>query len=109
MEHRWVLRSFVFAVVATVLLSVPAGSAMAGERKWRVRLMGAFAGDQDGVVITSDDHSFTGVIIDSGIGGGINFEYRYSQRMGFESCRRARPIPPALDSKGRHRRRSESR
>lgn len=54
------------------------------ERKWRMRIMGAVAGDDNGVLATSSRHTQTGVSINGGGGVGVNFEYRYSPRMGFE-------------------------
>jgi outer membrane protein W len=54
------------------------------ERNWRVRLTGAFANDQDGIIATSITSSGTRVSIAGGVGGGVNFEYRYSPRMGIE-------------------------
>lgn len=83
MARRWFARSVV-SVVSVALLLVPAGSAMAGERNWRVRLMGALAGDNGGVVGTSAGYSGAGVSIGGGAGAGVNFEHRYSPKMGFE-------------------------
>jgi outer membrane protein W len=54
------------------------------ERKWRMRIIGAVAGDDNGVLVTSSRHTQTGVSINGGGGVGVNFEYRYSPRMGFE-------------------------
>ncbi|MEJ2580874.1 MAG: OmpW family outer membrane protein [Acidobacteriota bacterium] len=54
------------------------------ERKWRMRLIGAIGGDKDGVLVTSNRSNHTGVSVNGGGGVGINFEYRYSRRMGFE-------------------------
>jgi outer membrane protein W len=47
-------------------------------------LTGAFANDQDGIVATSVTSTGTRVSIAGGVGGGVNFEYRYSPRMGIE-------------------------
>jgi outer membrane protein W len=54
------------------------------ERKWRMRIIGAVAGDDNGVLVTSSRHTHTGVSINGGGGVGVNFEYRFSPRMGFE-------------------------
>lgn len=80
--QKTIRRSTTF-VVATILFLAPVGSANAGERNWRVRLMGAIEGGSHGVV-TSGGYSGSGVSIDGGGGVGFNFEYRYSPKMGFE-------------------------
>lgn len=54
------------------------------ERRWRMRLIGTIAGNSDGFLETSSFHTHSGVSVDSGGGIGVNFEYRYSPRMGFE-------------------------
>ena len=54
------------------------------QRNWRVRLTGAFAADENGVVATSATGPGSHVSIAGGVGGGINFEYRMSPRMGIE-------------------------
>ena len=54
------------------------------ERKWRMRIIGAIAGDDGGVSVTSGGHTWSGVSASGGGGVGINFEHRYSPRMGFE-------------------------
>jgi len=61
----------------------PAEPAKVRERKWRMRLFLAIAGDSGGVVVTSGA-PHAGVSINGGGGVGVNFEYRYSPRMGFE-------------------------
>jgi hypothetical protein len=43
-------------VVGAALILVPAGSATAGEKKWRMRVIGALVGGDSGVVVTSGDH-----------------------------------------------------
>jgi outer membrane protein W len=68
----------------TVAAEHPAPSGKARERKWRMRFVGALGGTNNGVLVTSSRHSQTGVSIDGSGGVGINFEYRYSPRMGFE-------------------------
>lgn len=54
------------------------------ERKWRMRIIGAIAGDDGGVSVTSGGHTWSGVSVSGGGGVGVNFEHRYSPRMGFE-------------------------
>jgi len=98
---RWV----VLIVLVAVLPLVPAEPATAGEEKpaeseteaeehpaepanvrqrnWRMRLFVAIAGNNGGVVVTSGA-PYTGVSVNGGGGVGVNFEYRYSPRMGFE-------------------------
>ena len=105
MSTRDILRSVAVMVVGAALLLAPTGSAFAGEEKptesetateeqptgsakvrernWRVRLFGAIAGNSGGVVVTSGS-PHAGVAINGGAGAGVNFEYRYSPRMGFE-------------------------
>jgi outer membrane protein W len=61
-----------------------AESGKSRERKWRMRLIGAVAGDNNGVLVTSGHYPHAGVSINGGGGVGINFEYRYSPWMGFE-------------------------
>jgi outer membrane protein W len=100
------LRWAVLMVMVAGLSMVPAGPAMADEgkpaesvaateeepaepkkvreRNWRVRFMVAFASNNNGIIATSVTHSGTSVSISGGVGGGVNFEYRYSSRMGFE-------------------------
>jgi len=56
----------------------------ARERNWRVRFTGAFASDDNGIIATSVTHSGTSVSISGGVGAGVNFEYRFAPRMGFE-------------------------
>jgi len=53
------------------------------QRNWRMRVFGAVAGDNGGVVVTSG-YPHTGVAVSGGGGVGVNFEYRTSPRMGFE-------------------------
>jgi len=67
-------------MVSMALLLALVGVATAGERNWRVRLSGAFAGANDGAVVGSD----ASVVVGGGAGAGLNFEYRYSEKMGFE-------------------------
>ena len=106
MGTRYVLCRAVLPVMVAALLLVPTGPAFAGdeeqtgsataaeekqaeswksrERRWRMRIIGAIAGDDGGVLVTSGGHSHTGVSINGGGGVGVNFEFRYSPRMGFE-------------------------
>ncbi len=69
--------------VAAVVTLASAGAADAGERNWRMRLMAAVVGD-GGVFVTAGDDHGVGVSSNGGAGVGVNFEYRYSPRMGFE-------------------------
>lgn len=84
MKSRYVLRGVASAVVGAALILVPAGSATAGEKNWRMRVVGALVGGDSGVVVTSGDHFGTGVAVNGGGGVGVNFEYRFSPQMGFE-------------------------
>jgi outer membrane protein W len=68
------------AMTGIALLLAVAGDTRAGERNWRVRLSGAFAGTNDGVV-TGPGAS---VVIGGGVGVGLNFEYRFAEKLGFE-------------------------
>ena len=103
MLMRCILR---WAVLMVVMAGLPLAPAMAGdekaaetesateeqpseprkakERNWRVRFTGAFAADDNGIVATSVTGPHTSVSISGGAGVGVNFEYRYSPRMGFE-------------------------
>jgi len=103
---RYVLCRAVLPVIVAVSLLAPTGPAVAGdeeqtgsataaeekqagsgksrERRWRMRIIGAIAGDDGGVMVTSGGHSHAGVSMNGGGGVGVNFEYRYSPRMGFE-------------------------
>jgi len=62
----------------------PAESAKAKQRNWRVRFTGAVAADDNGIIATSVTHSGVHVSVAGGVGVGVNFEYRFSPRMGFE-------------------------
>jgi outer membrane protein W len=104
MLTRKLLRGFGFVVVFLAMISAPNQGAVAGEekegaekvseeqpttpqklrhRKWRMRLFGAFAGDSGGTLVTTGS-SYAGVAVSGDGGVGVNFEYRYSPRMGFE-------------------------
>jgi outer membrane protein W len=54
------------------------------QRNWRVRFTVAAASDDHGIVATSVTSRGHSVSISGGAGVGVNFEYRYSPRMGFE-------------------------
>lgn len=54
------------------------------ERNWRMRLVGAVVSGAGGFTVTAGDHYGAGVSTNGGAGVGINFEYRYSPKMGFE-------------------------
>ena len=56
----------------------------AKERNWRVRFTGVVASDDSGIVATSVTSRGHTVSISGGAGVGVNFEYRFSPRMGFE-------------------------
>ena len=62
----------------------PAEEAKAKQRNWRVRFTVAAASDDNGIVATSVTSRGHSVSISGGAGVGVNFEYRYSPRMGFE-------------------------
>jgi hypothetical protein len=53
------------------------------QRNWRMRVLGAIAGDDGGYMVTSG-YPHTGVSVSGGAGVGVNFEYRTSPRMGIE-------------------------
>jgi outer membrane protein W len=64
----------------------PAEPEKAKQRNWRVRFTGAVAAADNGIIArswTGPNHS---VSVGGGAGIGVNFEYRYSPRMGFEVC-----------------------
>lgn len=69
---------------ATATEEEPAEYATAKQRNWRVRFMVAAASDNNGIIATSVTHPGHSVSISGGAGAGVNFEYRYSPRMGFE-------------------------
>jgi outer membrane protein W len=54
------------------------------ERNWRVRFTGAVAADDNGIIARSWTGPNHRVSVGGGAGIGVNFEYRYSPRMGFE-------------------------
>ncbi len=97
-------RDAVVWIVALMLLLAPSGLAFAADeqpagpapvaedtaeqvqprqRNWRVRFMGAFANDENGIIATSVTDSGTSVSIAGGVGAGVNFEYRNSPLDGF--------------------------
>jgi len=78
------LRIAVTSIVGAALLLAPAGSAEAGERKWRLRVVGAVVGGDGGFTLATGDYGPFGTIVEGGAGVGVNFEYRYSKKMGFE-------------------------
>jgi outer membrane protein W len=84
MKGRVGLRSVGSWVVAGALILSVAGTAVADEKKWRMRVVGAVAGSDSGVFVGSDGFHAAGVLVNGGAGVGVNFEYRYSPRMGFE-------------------------
>jgi outer membrane protein W len=69
--------------IATATEEESAEPEKARERNWRMRLFVAIAGDSGGAAVTSGA-PHVGVSINGGGGVGVNFEYRYSPRMGFE-------------------------
>jgi outer membrane protein W len=77
------LRRFLVVSAAAVVALASAQAAAAGERNWRMRLTIATVGN-GGVLVTAGDHHGVGMSSDGGAGVGVNFEYRYSPRMGFE-------------------------
>jgi len=84
MSTRCALQKAGLLIAGILVVLAPAGAAAAGEKKWRMRVVGAFSGANDGVVATSGGYSKAGVSVSGGAGGGINFEYRFSERTGFE-------------------------
>jgi len=84
MVRRGVLRSVGSVVVGVALILLPAGSAAAGDKNWRLRVVGAVVGGDSGVMVATGHHGSFGTIVEGGAGVGVNFEYRYSPRMGFE-------------------------
>ena len=62
----------------------PAEPVKAKERNWRVRFTVAAASDDNGIIATSVTGPGHSVSISGGAGVGVNFEYRFSPRMGFE-------------------------
>ena len=62
----------------------PAEPVKAKERNWRVRFTVAAASDDNGIIATSVTGPGDSVSISGGAGVGVNFEYRFSPRMGFE-------------------------
>jgi outer membrane protein W len=95
MCDRNVIRSsFVVAVMVALLAAggpVGAGEEDSGENtaaarqlNWRMRLVGAVVSGGGGFSVTTGDHHGAEISTNGGGGVGINFEYRYSQKMGFE-------------------------
>lgn len=68
----------------TTAQETQAESGQSRERKWRMRIIGALNGDSNGVLVTPGHYPSTGVSVNGGGGVGVNLEYRYSPRMGFE-------------------------
>jgi len=95
MCDRYARRSSVIVVAAMVLLAA-AGPLGAGEengeekaeatrqRNWRMRLVGAVVSGGGGFTVAAGDHHGAEISTNGGGGVGINFEYRYSPKMGFE-------------------------
>lgn len=54
------------------------------QRNWRMRLVGAVVSGGGGFTVNAGGHHGAEVSTNGGGGVGINFEYRYSPKMGFE-------------------------
>lgn len=70
--------------MGAALMLAPVGSAEAGDRNWRMRVVGAVVGGNSGFTVATGDYGPYGAIVEGGAGVGVNFEYRYSPKMGFE-------------------------
>jgi outer membrane protein W len=70
--------------VAVAAEEEPAAPAKVKQRNWRVRFTGVVASDDNGIIAASVIHPGHSVSVSGGVGVGVNFEYRYSRRMGFE-------------------------
>jgi len=84
MDTRKIRRIALVLIVGAAVLLAPAGSAEAGDKNWRMRVVGAVVGGDTGFAVTTGDHGSFGTIVEGGAGVGVNFEYRYSPKMGFE-------------------------
>jgi len=84
MNSRDGLRKIGSVLVVGALILGAAGNAAAREKNWRMRVVGAVAGNDSGVVSGTGGSSGAGVVVDGGAGVGVNFEYRFSPKMGFE-------------------------
>jgi len=78
------LRIVAALIVGAALLLAPIGSAEAGDKNWRMRVIGAVVGGDSGFTVATGDYGSVGTIVEGGAGVGVNFEYRYSPKMGFE-------------------------
>ena len=70
--------------VAAAAEEESAAPAKAKQRNWRVRFTGAVAAADNGIIGRSWTGPYHSVSVGGGAGVGVNFEYRYSPRMGFE-------------------------
>ena len=71
-------------MTGAAILLAPAGSVEAGDKNWRMRVVGAVVGGDSGFMVATGDYGPVGSIVEGGAGVGVNFEYRYSPKMGFE-------------------------
>ena len=78
------LRIALAMIVGAAVVLVPAGFTEAGDKNWRLRVVGAVVGGDSGFSVTTGDYGLFGTSVEGGAGVGVNFEYRYSPKMGFE-------------------------
>jgi len=84
MDTHKALRFVLALIIGAAILLAPTGSADAGDKNWRLRVVGAVVGGDSGFMVATGDHGSIGTIVEGGAGVGVNFEYRYSPKMGFE-------------------------
>ncbi len=82
-SHKTIRIALVLIIGVAVVLA-PAGSAEAGDKNWRLRVIGAVVGGDGGFSVTTGHHGSFGTTVEGGAGVGVNFEYRYSPKFGFE-------------------------
>ncbi len=75
------LRQVVLLILATSLLAASAGAV---EEGWRLRLNAFYMDPGDGLDFVRDTGRFAKSDPDTGVGGGIDAEYRFSPLMGLE-------------------------
>jgi outer membrane protein W len=84
MKTKRTMRRLVIAASAAAVVLAPWGPVEAGEKNWRFRFMAAVAGTDAGVVRLPVIDGIAGTAVNGGFGVGINFEYRYAPKAGFE-------------------------
>ena len=84
MTRQRIIRRFVMTAAAAALLLAPGGAVEGGDKDWRFRFMGAVVGSDAGFVRLPIIDGYVGTAVNGGVGVGINFEYRYSPKAGFE-------------------------